>query len=187
MRTLLYGPQPSSATPASAGLSPASGKNCRPRDKACRWSLPAILCKPLNQLDFVIATRWPAGCRRQAGPSRSRGSRVSSMSSIAPDLPAAVSLTSQSRMQASSPDQDTDSQPFSALLDAATSAPPSPPPAPASPPAAVLTQPTFPSPQPAQQPSTPTSAATGDSGTSDTGSSQTSGGQNQGRDRKSVV
>ena len=73
MRTLLYGPQPSSATPASAGLSPASGKNCRPRDKACRWSLPAILCKPLNQLDFVIATRWPAGCRRQAGPSRFQG------------------------------------------------------------------------------------------------------------------
>ncbi len=102
------------------------------------------------------------------------------MSSIAPDLPAAVSLTSQSRMQASSSNQDTDSQPFAALLDAATSAPPGPPPAPASPPAAMLTQPTSPSPQPAQQPSAPTSGAAGDSGTSDTGSGQTSGAQNQG-------
>ena len=71
------------------------------------------------------------------------------MSSIGPDLPAAGSLTSPSRMQASSFSQDTASQPFAALLDATTSAPPSPPapatpspPAPSpSPPAAAPSQP----------------------------------------------
>ena len=45
------------------------------------------------------------------------------MSSIGPDFPAAVSLTSPSRMQASTFSQDTASQPFAALLDATTSAP----------------------------------------------------------------
>src|SRR5579863_649955 len=138
---------------------------------------------------LAVARRLQAGNRVQGVHVVSRGYHVSSMSSIGPDLPAAVSLTSPSRMQASSFSQDTASQPFAALLDATTaSPPPPPPPAPSpatqsstspsstsqsppaqnppasSPPAAAPSQ-SDPAPQAAQQPAGQTSGSTANAGT----------------------
>ncbi len=150
--------------PPHRRLRPAHGKICRRHEKAAVRDLSAEFRKSLISCDLATALRWPAGCRRRSGGYVAfRGNRVSSMSSIAPDLPAAVSLTSPSRMQASTPSQDTASPPFAALLDASTSVPPSPPPA-------APTQPAGP-PQTAQQTSTPTSSSTGNAGNSDSRSS----------------
>ena len=170
------------------------GRKCRPEpciaariaDRAIKPAVgrrPRSPRKHLNSCDFAITARWPAGCRRQAGPSRFQGfASVEYVEYCARFTCCGFAHLAVANAGISS-NQDTDSQPFAALLDAATSAPPAPPPAPAKRSRSDASSTHPPSPQPAQQPSAPTSGATGDSGTSDTGSGQTSGAQNQGSQR----